>query len=387
MNVDKPAHYMTGRIEVALAMDILMPPAQWLSHAFAYAARAPFKGSLLQDLRKAVWCVGRYNTVKPTDTSAYATSVPEPLRNVIIDGVVDGFPTGTKFTRDLKDAVRLFLVNLVRGNPYAGNLEILLNEPAAQALDEAQRGETVGVAPDPAPATAQHAADVQLLQEAFAELRQAFPHAEAEAHNWVTSPHVGVDHKFAALRQIYDREREAQAAKAGAQEAEAAEPTPTPTPTPTPSKTMSVGDAARALTALRVKGLAPMHGDSPRWDVLTKAVLRDLLAVKLADLLDLLEVVGARRLLHDLLDKVERADIFEAEDDGGDGRVFDERAVAEAVVEIEVSLEELRAAATPTYAAGRLRDSVTGSATARLLAAASPPPPPSAKSKKKAGKR
>ncbi len=58
-SVDHPNHYMKGKIEVAVAMDVLGEPSQWLGHALKYACRAPHKGHLFEDLRKAIWCARR----------------------------------------------------------------------------------------------------------------------------------------------------------------------------------------------------------------------------------------------------------------------------------------------------------------------------------------
>lgn len=49
-------HYMQGRIEVAVAMDVLGDASQWLGHALKYACRASHKGNEIEDLRKAIWC-------------------------------------------------------------------------------------------------------------------------------------------------------------------------------------------------------------------------------------------------------------------------------------------------------------------------------------------
>ena len=54
--VNHPNHYNHGRVEIAVAMDVLGQPAQWLGHALKYACRAPHKGKLKEDLKKAVWC-------------------------------------------------------------------------------------------------------------------------------------------------------------------------------------------------------------------------------------------------------------------------------------------------------------------------------------------
>lgn len=84
-----PNHYQAGRIEVAVAMDLLAPSGeQWLGHALKYACRAPHKGSEIEDLRKAIWC-----TKHALDLGArWQTPMPPAARKVLADALMAGIP-------------------------------------------------------------------------------------------------------------------------------------------------------------------------------------------------------------------------------------------------------------------------------------------------------
>lgn len=72
--VNHPPHYNRGRIEVALAMDLIFPGVCWYSHAFKYAARAFAKGSLKTDLEKAIWCADHADTLRAEGGLGWALS-------------------------------------------------------------------------------------------------------------------------------------------------------------------------------------------------------------------------------------------------------------------------------------------------------------------------
>lgn len=58
-NVNHPAHYTTGKIEVIDFIEDQKLPYH-LGNVVKYIARAPHKGTELQDLKKARWYLDRY---------------------------------------------------------------------------------------------------------------------------------------------------------------------------------------------------------------------------------------------------------------------------------------------------------------------------------------
>ncbi len=85
--VSHPSHYQRGRVEVAVAMDVLGHPSQWLGHALKYACRAPHKGSYEEDCRKAAWCARR-----AIELNAEWSETRFALREVLGEALVAGIP-------------------------------------------------------------------------------------------------------------------------------------------------------------------------------------------------------------------------------------------------------------------------------------------------------
>ena len=89
-NINHPSHYGHGRVEVAVAMDILGAPWQWLGHALKYACRAPHKGQEREDIKKAIWCVSHALELDPNVTwPDVAMRDRSVLAHALRDGVSD----------------------------------------------------------------------------------------------------------------------------------------------------------------------------------------------------------------------------------------------------------------------------------------------------------
>ena len=91
--INHPSHYGHGKIEVAVAMDLLGAPEQWLGHALKYACRAPHKGSEIEDLRKAIWCTEHAVELGAHwQTPLRLTPLRLTAREVIADALSAGIP-------------------------------------------------------------------------------------------------------------------------------------------------------------------------------------------------------------------------------------------------------------------------------------------------------
>lgn len=113
-NIDHPSHYSHGKIEVAVAMDMLGEPWQWLGHALKYACRAPHKGKESEDVAKAVWCVrhaiqldAQVSWPIPDTASGRAKAI------AVCDALLAGIP-GDNAERD---TLRSFITHVVLTRP------------------------------------------------------------------------------------------------------------------------------------------------------------------------------------------------------------------------------------------------------------------------------
>lgn len=107
-NVDHPNHYNKGGMEVAVAMDLLNFPSQWLGHALKYACRSPHKGKELEDLKKAVWCTRRacsYNAYR------WDQWLEAPRLKTIANALLLGVPEDRPWTRRFIEALLLGGIN------------------------------------------------------------------------------------------------------------------------------------------------------------------------------------------------------------------------------------------------------------------------------------
>ena len=106
--VNHPNHYQHGRIEVAVAVDLLCGPDGWLKESLQYACRAPHKGSEKEDVLKAIWCWQRafqYNCL--ADWQGAMTNPRERL--MLAEALVEGVPD-TEHYRLLRSFVRQLVV-------------------------------------------------------------------------------------------------------------------------------------------------------------------------------------------------------------------------------------------------------------------------------------
>lgn len=116
-NVDHPSHYNKGRIEVALAMDLLWSPEQWLGHALKYACRAPWKGKEDEDVAKAIWCARRAVSVAEGSLNDHLFFERVSFRWAISDGLIAGISN----TTDQGKALREFITALIVKPSEASN--------------------------------------------------------------------------------------------------------------------------------------------------------------------------------------------------------------------------------------------------------------------------
>lgn len=86
-NVNHPNHYARGRIEVAVAMDVLGDPSQWLGHALKYACRACHKGKEIEDLEKAIWCAEHALKLRAQWPARLSDAAREALACALFEGV------------------------------------------------------------------------------------------------------------------------------------------------------------------------------------------------------------------------------------------------------------------------------------------------------------
>lgn len=86
--VNHPSHYQMGKMEVAVAMDLLGAPWQWLGHALKYACRAPHKGNEAEDLRKAIWCARRANNT----LARWPHTMSQERVSQVVDALTCGVP-------------------------------------------------------------------------------------------------------------------------------------------------------------------------------------------------------------------------------------------------------------------------------------------------------
>lgn len=114
-NVNHPSHYNKGGVEVAFAMDLILgSTAHWFGHALKYTCRAPHKGKLVEDLRKAVWCARRGIGKHPSQGGFGA---PAHLQDSLISALAAGFwqHTPEKYRRNMRGMVD----SIVRGDIVA----------------------------------------------------------------------------------------------------------------------------------------------------------------------------------------------------------------------------------------------------------------------------
>ncbi len=98
--VNHPNHYQRGRVEVAVAMDVLGHPSQWLGHALKYACRAPHKGSYEEDCRKAIWCARR-----ALNLDAKWSEKRTEMRVILAEALVVGIPAPNEELRAFVSAL------------------------------------------------------------------------------------------------------------------------------------------------------------------------------------------------------------------------------------------------------------------------------------------
>ena len=102
--INHPNHYNKGGMEVAVAMDLLNFPSQWLGHALKYACRSPHKGKELEDLKKAVWCTRRacsYNAYR------WDQWLEAPRLKTIASALLLGIPEDRPWTRSFIETLLL----------------------------------------------------------------------------------------------------------------------------------------------------------------------------------------------------------------------------------------------------------------------------------------
>lgn len=144
--VNHPNHYNHGRIEVAVAMDILGDPSQWLGHALKYACRAPHKGKLEEDIRKALWCAEHamsLNAQWPAHTNA-------TQKMEIVKALTVGVPNGCKWSMEIQH----FIASVVRYDGVTHRKEL---SDATYALEERLRVEKVKAESTPKAEVTKHA--------------------------------------------------------------------------------------------------------------------------------------------------------------------------------------------------------------------------------------
>lgn len=125
--VNHPSHYGHGLIEVAVAMDLLGDPWQWLGHALKYACRAPHKGQEEDDIRKAIWCA-RHAIACDPDVTWPRLRMQD--RRVIAEALAAGVGS---------QPLRRFISAIVLAKPRAlGTLSTDI-EQACSALEEAYK--------------------------------------------------------------------------------------------------------------------------------------------------------------------------------------------------------------------------------------------------------
>lgn len=95
-SVNHPNHYNKGGMEVAVAMDLLNFPSQWLGHALKYACRSPHKGKEFEDLKKAIWCVRR---AVGAGNGRWEQWLEKPRLQTISDALLLGVPEDRPWTR------------------------------------------------------------------------------------------------------------------------------------------------------------------------------------------------------------------------------------------------------------------------------------------------
>lgn len=124
-NINHPSHYGHGRVEVAVAMDILGAPWQWLGHALKYACRAPHKGQEREDIKKAIWCVRH---ALELDRNVTWPNTDPQKRLVLARALRDG-------VSDLR--LRTFILAIVLAEP-AEHVQLVSDlERACKAMEDA----------------------------------------------------------------------------------------------------------------------------------------------------------------------------------------------------------------------------------------------------------
>lgn len=111
--VNHPNHYNHGRVEVAVAMDVLGPPAQWLGHALKYACRAPHKGKLKEDLKKAIWCARHACELNATWGEGLSDNAIVAIARALVEGIPDVTVEAPAETKRLTLALLAFIWRLV----------------------------------------------------------------------------------------------------------------------------------------------------------------------------------------------------------------------------------------------------------------------------------
>jgi predicted HAD superfamily Cof-like phosphohydrolase len=89
-------------MEVAVAMDLLNYPSQWLGHALKYACRSPHKGKEFEDLKKAIWCVRR---AVSAGSCKWEQWLEKPRLQTIRDALLLGVPEERTWTRAFINAL------------------------------------------------------------------------------------------------------------------------------------------------------------------------------------------------------------------------------------------------------------------------------------------